>query len=293
MLERLQKIISRAGIASRRHAEQLIESGQVRVNGRVVTKLGEKADASRDRIEAAGRVVEATQPRVSYVFHKPPRVVATLSDPEGRPSLGEYLRGVPGHVYPVGRLDFSSSGLLLLTNDGDLANEIIKTVDRLPQTYWIKIKGRLGEADFAKLATRARARVRLIPAAQSGGTAANPWYEAKLLSPRRDMLRRVLFEGGHPVEKLHRVALANIELEELPEGALREVSRLELRKLESSLTRIKHERIEPRAEQGARPGTTLGSRPAATERPGGAPGMGFVKRKRAKKPITHRQQKHK
>jgi 23S rRNA pseudouridine2605 synthase len=255
----------------------------VRVNGRVVTKLGERADASRDRIEAAGRVVEATQPRTSYVFHKPPRVVATLSDPEGRPSLREYMRGVPGHVYPVGRLDFSSSGLLLLTNDGDLANQILKVADRLPQTYWIKIKGRLGEADFAKLATRARARVRLIPAAQSGGTAANPWYEAKLLSPRRDMMRRVLFEGGHPVEKLHRVALANIELEELPEGAMREVSRLELRKLESSLTRIKHEGIAPRAGDGASP--------AGAEAP--VPAVRPAKIKRAKKPMSQRQRKHK
>ncbi len=239
MLERLQKIISRAGIASRRHAEQLIESGQVRVNGRVVAELGEKADAERDRIEVAGRAVEAAQPRVSYVFHKPPRVVATLSDPEGRASLREFLRGVPGRVYPVGRLDFAASGLLLLTNDGELANQILKVADRLPQTYWIKIKGRLGETDFARLATRARARARLIPAAQSGGTAANPWYEVKLLNARRDMLRRVLFEGGHPVEKLHRVALANIELDDLPEGSLRAVQPGELRKLEASLERIR------------------------------------------------------
>jgi 23S rRNA pseudouridine2605 synthase len=279
MLERLQKIISRAGIASRRHAEQLIESGQVRVNGRVVTKLGEKADAEHDRIEAAGRVVEATQPRVSYVFHKPPRVVATLSDPEGRPSLREYLRTVPGRVYPVGRLDFAASGLLLLTNDGELANQIIKVADRLPQTYWIKIKGRLAVADFAKLSTRARARVRLIPAAQSGGTAANPWYEAKMLSPRRDMMRRVLFESGHPVEKLHRVALANIELDELPEGALRLVQPVELRKLEASIARIKSQGKGQGAELGMGPPKWAGTEPGA--------------RKKEKKLITKRQRKHK
>jgi 23S rRNA pseudouridine2605 synthase len=279
MLERLQKIISRAGIASRRHAEQLIESGQVRVNGRVVSKLGEKADAEHDRIEVAGRVVEAAQPRVSYAFHKPPRVVATLSDPEGRPSLQEYLRGVPGRVYPVGRLDFATSGLLLLTNDGELANQIIRVADRLPQTYWLKIKGRLGETDFAKLSTRAKARVRLIPAAQSGGTAANPWYEAKLLSPRRDMLRRVLFEGGHPVEKLHRVALANIELEDLPEGALRAVQPVELRKLEASLDRIKSQKKGQGMGLGMGPAKWLENAPGA--------------RKKEKKPITNRQRKHK
>jgi 23S rRNA pseudouridine2605 synthase len=279
MLERLQKILSRAGIASRRHAEQLIESGQVRVNGRVVTELGEKADAEHDRIEAAGRVVEATQPRVSYVFHKPPRVVATLSDPEGRRSLQDFLRGVPGRLYPVGRLDYSASGLLLLTNDGELTNQILKVGDRLPQTYWIKIKGRLGPAEFAKLATRARARVRLIPAAQSGGTAANPWYEAKLLSPRRDLMRRVLFESGHPVEKLHRVALANIELEDLPEGALRALQPAELRKLQTSIERINGER----AGEGMGPGIRLEA----------APGPRQAKPKKPEKRITHRQQKHK
>ncbi len=279
MMERLQKIISRAGIASRRHAEQLIESGQVRVNGRVVTELGEKADAEHDRIEVAGRVVEATQPRVSYVFHKPPRVLATLADPEGRPSLQEYLRKLPGRVYPVGRLEFSASGLLLLTNDGELANQIIKVADRLPQTYWIKIKGRLGEGDYAKLAIRARARVRLIPAAQSGGTAANPWYEVKLLRPRRDMLRRVLFEGGHPVEKLHRVALANIELDDLPEGAMRVAQPVELRKLEASLERIRG--------QGIGQGVGLGMGPGPSER------AALMKKKSAAKKLTHRQRKHK
>ncbi|MFZ0821636.1 MAG: S4 domain-containing protein [Candidatus Acidiferrales bacterium] len=287
MLERLQKIISRAGIASRRHAEQLIESGQVRVNGRVVTKLGQKADAEHDRIEAAGRVVEAMQPRVSYVFHKPPRVVATLSDPEGRHSLQEYLRLAPGRVYPVGRLDYSASGLLLLTNDGDLANQIIKVADRLPQTYWIKIKGRLEVADFEKLRTRARARVRLIPAVQSGGTAANPWYEAKMLSPRRDMMRRVLFEGGHPVEKLHRVAVANIELDDLPEGALRALQPGELAKLKASLERIK--------SQGKGQGPELGMGPPKWLESGPGAGARAVLRapKHKKKQLTHRQQKHK
>jgi len=243
MVERLQKIISRAGIASRRHAEQLIESGQVRVNGRVVSELGEKADAERDRIEVAGRVVPAAAKRASYILHKPPRFVATLSDPEGRASLRELLRAVPERVYPVGRLDFAASGLLLVTNNGELANQILKAADKLPQTYWIKVKGRLSEDDFAKLASRAHARVRLIPAAQSGGTAANPWYEVKIANPRRDLLRRALFEAGHPVEKLHRTALANIDLGTLPEGALRALQPVEIRKLEAAIARVNRSQV--------------------------------------------------
>ncbi len=174
MLERLQKIISRAGIASRRHAEQLIESGQVRVNGRVVKELGTKADIERDRIEAGGRLVELPQGKQYFILHKPPRVVSTMSDPEGRHSLQQLLRGIPTRVYPVGRLDYALSGLLLLTSDGDLANRILKLAPRLPQTYWVKVKGRLAAADLAKLGERLHARVEPIRAPQAARSGAEP-----------------------------------------------------------------------------------------------------------------------
>src|SRR5262249_34569241 len=143
MRERLQKIIARAGIASRRHAAQLILSGQVRVNGRVVTELGSKADPRRDHIEAAGRQVRSAEPKTYFMLHKPPQVVSTLADPEGRRTLRHFLSGVRERVFPVGRLDYAVSGLLLLTNDGELASRILKAAGRLPQTYWIKVKGRL------------------------------------------------------------------------------------------------------------------------------------------------------
>ncbi len=144
MLERLQKIIARAGIASRRHAEQLILSGQVRVNGQVITELGSKADAQQDRIEAAGRLVEPNNERRVYIaLNKPPEVVSTLADPEGRKTLKNCLRGLPERVYPVGRLDYNASGLVFLTNDGDLAAEMLKDWPNLQQVYHVKIKGRL------------------------------------------------------------------------------------------------------------------------------------------------------
>src|SRR5437868_3121516 len=123
MQERLQKIIARAGIASRRHAEQLILSGQVRVNGHVVTELGTKADAAQDRIEAAGRVVKEQERRVYLVLNKPPEIVSSMADPEGRKTLKNCLRGFPERVYPVGNLEYTASGLVFLTNDGDLRSE--------------------------------------------------------------------------------------------------------------------------------------------------------------------------
>src|SRR5215475_9072100 len=120
MQERWQKIIGRGGIASRRPAEQLILSGQVRVNGRVVTELGSKADAAQDRIEAAGHVVKEAERRVYLVLHKPPEMVSAMADPEGRKTLKNCLRGFPARMYPVGNLEYTASELVFLTNDGDL-----------------------------------------------------------------------------------------------------------------------------------------------------------------------------
>src|SRR5215475_5065221 len=126
MQERLQKIIARAGIASRRHAEQLILSGQVRVNGEVVTELGSKADASLDKIEAAGKNITGEERRVYVLLNKPPEVVAAMADPEGRKTLRNCLRGFPERIYPVGNLEYAASGLIFLTNDGDLAAQLLK-----------------------------------------------------------------------------------------------------------------------------------------------------------------------
>ncbi len=237
-LERLQKIISRAGITSRRHAELLILSGQVRVNGIVVKELGSKADPRKDRIVAAGRVVQIPEELHYFLLNKPPKVVSTMSDPEGRPSLRELLRGSPHRVFPVGRLEYASGGLLLLTDDGDLTNRILKLAAKLPQTYWIKVKGRLSSDEQARIAAKLYGKVQPVPSAQGKKMAPNPWYEVKFSSVRRDMLREMLFEMGHPVEKLRRVGLATLELEDLPEGAYRALQPVELRKLEQNLTRV-------------------------------------------------------
>src|SRR5205823_7491643 len=143
MQERLQKIIARAGIASRRHAEQLILSGQVRVNGRVVTELGTKADAATDRIEAAGRVVKGAERRVYLVLNKPPGIVSAMADPERRKTLKNCLRGFPARVYPVGNLEYTASGLVFLTNDGDRAAERRKPWGERGEGDLVTVKGRL------------------------------------------------------------------------------------------------------------------------------------------------------
>jgi len=149
MMERLQKIIARAGIASRRHAEQLILSGQVLVNGKVVTELGSKADPEKDKIEAAGRTIKDENRRAVYMLmHKPAEVVSSLADPEGRKNLRNLLRGFPERVYPVGNLEYSVTGLVFLTNDGDLAAKMLKQWDQLEQVYHVKIKGMLTLTDL-------------------------------------------------------------------------------------------------------------------------------------------------
>jgi len=243
MQERLQKIIARAGIASRRHAEQLILSGQVRVNGRVVTELGTKADAGKDRIEAAGKVVEAEERRVYIVLNKPPEVVATMADPEGRKTLRNCLRGLAERVYPVGRLDYAASGLVFLTNDGDLAAEMLKNWAQLPQVYHVKIKGMLALADLERLGKEIGARMRTVR--QPDATrrlrsdrsrhAANYWYEATLKDSKRDALRRVLFAEKHPVEKLKRIGLGPVTLEGLPAGRYRRLEEKEVVELRRTM----------------------------------------------------------
>ena len=250
MDERLQKIISRAGIASRRHAEQLIESGQVRVNGHVVTELGSKADVKNDRIEVAGKVIEAPGTAHGHEYlmlNKPPQVVATLSDPEGRASLRDFLRGVATRVYPVGRLDYAASGLILLTNDGDFANRVLKLAPKLPQTYQFKVKGRLGQSEISRIETRLRAHIRSLRPSKAARDSSNPWYEIKLSSASRDTLRRMLFESAHPVEKLRRVAIGAVELGDLPEGHVSAVNGAELSKLKQTLARLES---EPRGDSG-------------------------------------------
>ena len=283
MLERLQKLISRAGVASRRHAEQLIVSGQVTVNGHTVTELGSKADPETDHIKVGGKLLRFSAQRIYLVLNKPAGCVATMSDPEGRQSLLDFLHSVPGRVFPAGRLDFHTEGLLLLTNDGELVNRLLKVSGHLEQVYWIKMKGALSGAELQ--AVQKRVGARLAPMA-GRGEAANPWYEATVTEARSDALRQTLSQMGHHVEKLRRVKLAELELGRIEAGEYRLLTESEVAGLMSAvaLATARNAATAPvpapyagkevraaRGREPRRPGGTPG-RPAFRRgaRPGGA-----------------------
>jgi 23S rRNA pseudouridine2605 synthase len=221
MLERLQKIIARAGVASRRHAEELISSGHVTVNGQTVTELGTKADETRDHIKVSGKLLRPESERIYLLLHKPPEVVSTMSDPEGRLAVRDLLHGVSARIFPVGRLEYHSSGLVFLTNDGDLANRILQA-RRLPQTYLMKLKTLLTFEEIATLSRVSGAQITRLRGKDA------PWYEVTLTEASRDALRKKLFQTGHPVEKIKRVRIGNLELDRLAPGQHRALSPAEV-----------------------------------------------------------------
>lgn len=239
-LERLQKIIAAAGIASRRKAEQLIASGHVQVNGTTITELGSKADAESDHIRVNGKLLQGEQRHVYLLLNKPKGYVTTVSDPEKRPTVMDLIRGVRGRVYPVGRLDYASEGLLLLTNDGELANTLMKAASHVAKTYVVKVAGTPKEAALAKLragvsiATDDGKRVRTGPAAvRVVKEATNPWYEITLIEGRNRQIRRMFEAVGHHVEKIKRVRYGPLSLD-VPPGEFRALTPKEIERLKSA-----------------------------------------------------------
>jgi 23S rRNA pseudouridine2605 synthase len=226
-LDRLQKIIAAAGICSRRKAEELITAGCVSVNGKTVTELGTKADLAHDHIKVNGKLLASgPSSRKTYLMlHKPKGYVTTVSDPEGRPTVMDLVRSAKGvvheRVYPVGRLDWASEGLLLMTNDGELANQLTRAASHVPKTYLVKVSGKPQEADLAKLragvsiATGAEGRrVRTAPAKiRLAHNAPNPWYEVTLIEGRNRQLHRMFERIGHRVEKIKRVRYGPLQLD--------------------------------------------------------------------------------
>jgi len=237
--ERLQKILSQAGVASRRHAEQMIVEGRVTVNGAVVSQLGSKADIERDSIKADGRLVRPPKRLVYIALHKPNNTVTTVSDPQHRATVMDLLRGVKERVYPVGRLDYHSEGLLLLTNDGDLSNAIMSAASHLPKTYLVKVNGRLTtdqEEQFRRGVPLSG--VRTLPAGlKILHDAENPWYEVRLFEGRNQQIRTMFKHFGRLVEKLKRVRIGPLELGPLKPGQFRSLSGEEIDKLKRAVRR--------------------------------------------------------
>ena len=238
--ERLQKIIAAAGVASRRKAEELISSGKVAVNGQVVTALGTKADPEKDHIRVNGKLLHGAQRHIYLVLNKPKGFVTTVSDPEGRPTVMSLVRGVGSRVYPVGRLDYASEGLLLMTNDGALAHRLMKAASHVPKTYVVKVSGQPREDAIAKLrgglsiATDDGKRVRTSPAKiRIVKESANPWYEITLIEGRNRQIRRMFEEVGHHVEKIKRVKYGPLALD-VPPGKFRPLTMQEVDRLRTA-----------------------------------------------------------
>lgn len=232
--ERLQKIIASAGVTSRRKAEELIVDGRVQVNGQTVTELGTKADAARDHIRVDGKLLKPVDKHRYFMLNKPKGFVTTARDPEKRPTVMDFFKQGKTRVFPVGRLDYQSEGLLLMTNDGDLANLLTKASSKVDKTYLVKIsrkpsegaieqlragimidRGRKGSPDGRVLTQPAG--IRLIRDAE------NPWYEVTLTEGRNRQIRKLFEEIGHFVEKIRRVGYGPLVLDVAP-GEVRELS---------------------------------------------------------------------
>jgi 23S rRNA pseudouridine2605 synthase len=238
-LERLQKILAKAGVASRRKAEEMIEQGRVQVNGKIVTELGTKADAGRDHIRVDGKLLQGAERLRYFVLNKPRGFVTTVKDPEGRPTVMQFFDKMRERLYPVGRLDYLSEGLLLVTNDGELANRLTRAAAGVEKTYLVKVAGQPSEAELDVLrggvaierGKPGSERVRTSPArVRQVRQGDNPWYEVVLIEGRNRELRKMFEEIGHFVEKIRRVGYGPLVLDQEP-GNLRELEPQELEAL--------------------------------------------------------------
>lgn len=228
--ERLQRILAHAGIASRRKAEELITAGRVSVNGETVTRLGSKADLSVDKVKVDGRVLSTPKHHLYIALNKPKNCVTTVHDPEGRQTVMSFFKGARERIYPVGRLDYASEGLLLLTNDGDFANRLMSPDNHVTKTYLVKANGALTpeqEEQFRRGIPMhgrrtAPAGLKLIRRGE------NPWYEVRLIEGRQNQIRIMFKHFGRLVEKLKRVKIGFLDLGDLKPGAYRTLTNNEV-----------------------------------------------------------------
>lgn len=231
--ERLQKIISAAGIASRRKAEALILEGRVTLNGKVVTELGTKADPSKDHIKVDGKLVHRSTQKLYLLLNKPRQVISTVQDPEGRTKVTDLVPAKAG-LYPVGRLDYNTEGLILLTNDGAFSRIVSSAGDHLPKVYHVKVRSVPDEAALKKLRAGIRLKdgtrfekCKIIPLREGN----NSWYEVTLTQGKNRQIRDMFEETGHRVMKLKRTRIGFLTDERLPLGHFRHLSRREVARI--------------------------------------------------------------
>ncbi len=237
MQQRLQKLIATAGIASRRHAEELISAGHVSVNGRVVTELGTKADPDTDHIKVNGRLINpqlAQRVNVYVLLNKPRGYLTSVSDPEGRPLVVDLIPPSLGRLHPVGRLDFNTEGLLLLTNDGEFTNLITSARNQIPKVYKARVQGTPSDKAIDRLRRgvligegerTAPAEVRRLRSSES-----NSWFEVVLHEGRNQQVRRMFDAIGHSVVRLKRIRIGDLEDQNLRTGEWRTLTAIEVKR---------------------------------------------------------------
>jgi 23S rRNA pseudouridine2605 synthase len=239
MDERLQKIIAHAGVASRREAETMIREGRVTVNGRVVSELGSKADADRDHIKVDGKLITEAEPHRYILLYKPKEVMTTVEDPQGRRTVLQLVRGIRERIYPVGRLDYHSEGLVLLTNDGELAFKVSHPTHGSVKTYHVKVRGVPEDRVVDKLQRGITldgkrtlpCEIERLKTTSRGDEEGNSWFEVKLREGRTQQIRKMFQAMGHPVMKLKRVAIGPLFDPKLTPGVWRELTKSEVKML--------------------------------------------------------------
>jgi 23S rRNA pseudouridine2605 synthase len=242
-LPRLQKILSETGVASRRQAEELIREGRVTVNGRLA-RIGDKADPSKDHIKMDGKLVASPAAKAYLMLHKPKQVVTTAEDPEGRPVVMDLLKSKLPRLFPVGRLDYDAEGILLLTNDGEMAHRLSHPSFQVPRTYWVKVKGKPTPEEVRRLSRGITledgptAPCRIAPRREARE---NAWLEMTLREGRNRQVKRMWERMGYPVLKLRRVSFAGLSLGSLKPGEYRHLRPSEVEKLKR-MTKLKSER---------------------------------------------------
>jgi 23S rRNA pseudouridine2605 synthase len=247
--ERVQKILARGGVGSRRAAERLITGGRVRVNGRIVTELGSKADTVRDRVEVDGKRIVAEHP-VYYLLHKPREVVTTLADPERRASVADLMKGIAERIFPVGRLDYHTGGALLMTNDGAMAQALLHPRKLVPKVYIAKLKGVLSLADLQALregvvlddGDKTRKAELFVLREERGNT----WLQITISEGKNRQIHRMGEAIGHRVQRLFRLSFAELSIDGMRSGQYRVLSDGEVAKLKRDyLNPGKRAKLEP------------------------------------------------
>ncbi len=254
-LERIQKILAKAGIASRREAERMVVEGRISVNGKMVEALGFKADPSKDHIKVDGKRLTPFEPKVILILNKPRGYLSTVKDPKGRPTVMDLLKNVKWRIYPVGRLDFDAEGLLLLTNDGDLAHLLSHPRFSIPKTYLVKVAGVPEEKKLMRLrrgVVLEDGMARAVSCSLIRQREKNSWVRVVVTEGRNHLVKRMFAAIGQTVLKLKRIEYGPVVLGDLPFGQTRTLTPGEVGKLRkiSSEWRARSERSKDKEIRG-------------------------------------------